>query len=99
MTTVKLLSQLRGLGVKLWLDGDRLRYSAPPGALGPALLAQLAARKAEVVDFLRDADAAGAPPPVRPVGRDRALPLSYAQTRLWLLDRLGPGGPAYHLPV
>ena len=45
MTTIELLSHLRSLGVKVWVDGDRLRYSAPKGALTPDLLAQLAAQK------------------------------------------------------
>ena len=34
----------------------------------------------------------------RPVGTD-PLPLSFAQERLWLLDQLHPGSPAYNLPV
>jgi amino acid adenylation domain-containing protein len=27
------------------------------------------------------------------------LPLSFAQQRLWILDRMEPGSPAYHVPV
>jgi amino acid adenylation domain-containing protein len=34
-----------------------------------------------------------------PVARDRELPLSFAQTRLWLLDRLQPGSAAYNMPM
>ncbi|HWM92624.1 MAG TPA: amino acid adenylation domain-containing protein [Thermoanaerobaculia bacterium] len=34
--------------------------------------------------------------PPRPAG-DGPLPLSFAQERLWILDRLSPGIPAYHL--
>ncbi|KAB2674615.1 MAG: amino acid adenylation domain-containing protein, partial [Verrucomicrobia bacterium] len=36
--------------------------------------------------------------PLRPVARDRALPLSFAQQRLWFLDRMHAGSAAYHIP-
>jgi amino acid adenylation domain-containing protein len=38
-------------------------------------------------------------PPLRPVPRDRPLPLSYAQERLWFLDRLAPGRAVYNMPL
>ncbi|HYG65959.1 MAG TPA: condensation domain-containing protein, partial [Thermoanaerobaculia bacterium] len=43
-----------------------------------------------------------APPIVpvpRPHGEDSALPLSFAQQRLWFLDRFEPGGFAYNVPL
>ncbi len=47
-------------------------------------------------------EAAPSPPPL--VSRPRAAgegdpPLSFAQERLWFLDRLAPGGSAYNLPL
>ena len=36
--------------------------------------------------------------PVVPVPRDGALSLSFAQERLWFLDRLGPGDTSYNIP-
>ncbi|HEX7239088.1 MAG TPA: condensation domain-containing protein, partial [Longimicrobiaceae bacterium] len=38
-------------------------------------------------------------PPLLPVPRDRPLPLSFAQQRLWFVDRLEPGSSAYNLPL
>lgn len=99
MTTIELLSNLRDLNVKLWVDGERLRYSAPTGTLGPELLKQLAAHKPELINFLREATAASGPPPIEPAGRDGELPLSYAQQRLWILDRLNPDSSAYYIPI
>ncbi|HTG35429.1 MAG TPA: amino acid adenylation domain-containing protein [Thermoanaerobaculia bacterium] len=40
-----------------------------------------------------------AAPPIRPVPRDADLPLSFAQERLWFLDRLAPGNAGYHIPL
>jgi len=36
-------------------------------------------------------------PPATPVPRDRDLPLSFAQQRLWFLARLAPGDPSYNV--
>ncbi|HSK75059.1 MAG TPA: amino acid adenylation domain-containing protein [Thermoanaerobaculia bacterium] len=38
-------------------------------------------------------------PPIAPVPRTGDLPLSFAQERLWFLDRFQPGGTAYNMPV
>ena len=100
MTTVELLSNLRHLNVQLWVEGERLRYSAPPKTLSPDLIAQLAAHKAEIINLLRQVrtDRAAAPP-IEPVDRQQVLPLSFAQQRLWILNRLYPDSSAYHIPV
>jgi alpha-ketoglutarate-dependent taurine dioxygenase/acyl carrier protein len=38
-------------------------------------------------------------PPILPVPRDGKLPLSFAQERLWLVDRLEPNNTAYNIPA
>ncbi|HSK63754.1 MAG TPA: amino acid adenylation domain-containing protein, partial [Pyrinomonadaceae bacterium] len=39
-----------------------------------------------------------AEPLLQPISRERPLPLSFAQQRLWFLDQLEPGNPLYNTP-
>ncbi|MHB1558888.1 MAG: amino acid adenylation domain-containing protein [Isosphaeraceae bacterium] len=47
---------------------------------------------------LADGDAPPAPPIAR-VDRGGPIPASFAQQRLWFLDQLAPGSPAYNIPT
>src|SRR5436305_4038380 len=48
----ELLAALDARRVRLEVEGERLRFSAPPGALTPELRNELVARKAEIVEHL-----------------------------------------------
>jgi natural product biosynthesis luciferase-like monooxygenase protein len=101
VTTVDLIARLRRLDVRLWAEEGQLCLDAPKGALTADLKTELAARKAEVLDFLRQAGITRrtSPPPLRPAPPDVERPLSFGQQRLWFLDRMEPGSPAYNVPL
>jgi amino acid adenylation domain-containing protein/non-ribosomal peptide synthase protein (TIGR01720 family) len=91
------LFELASKEVKLWVEGDLLCYEAPRGMLTPALKAEMAERKAEILTFLHETKSS-AHSHIQPVSRDRELPLSFAQQRLWLINQLEPNNSAYNMP-
>jgi amino acid adenylation domain-containing protein len=58
------------------------------------VLAGLAQHIAEL-----EAEASGVLPPIVPISRDREIPLSFAQQRLWFLDQLQPGSANYNIAM
>ena len=70
MTTQEFLIELRRLDVDVWLEGDRVRCSAPPDVLTVERRAELARRKTEIEVLLKAARAAapGSIVPIEPCG-------------------------------
>ncbi len=98
MTVPELLSALNRRQVKLWVEGDRLRYQAGV-SLEPEVLAELRRHKEEILGVLRSATApSSATVSIAPVPRNGPLPLSFAQQRLWFLEQLEPGTGLYNIP-
>jgi thioesterase domain-containing protein len=66
VTTQEFLIELRQLDVDLWLEGDRVRCSAPPDVLTAERRAELARRKVEIEALLKAAQA-GSPGSIVPI--------------------------------
>jgi hypothetical protein len=93
----ELLARLRALDVKVWVEGDRLRCSAPRGILTDTLRAELAARKGELLQRLAATD--DTPRVAKGASDEDVAPLSFSQQRLcsWtssVLERLSTTSPA-----
>lgn len=90
METDALISLLRERNVKLSVDNDRLKLSAPPGVLDAELRAILASRKEDILAFLRRAELLrGGVTTLVPVKTGGSLPPIFAVT--------GHGADAYYL--
>src|SRR5436190_1639459 len=55
MKVLDFLTMLRDQDIQVWADGERLRCSAPAGALRPELRDELRQRKDDILNFLRSA--------------------------------------------
>ncbi len=84
-----LLADLSDRGIELWIEGERLRFRAPQGAMTADLREQLGAHKDSVMSSLRE----------RAQADTSQLPLSYNQEALWFLNRSAPESAAYNVGV
>lgn len=101
MSTIDFLTRLRELGVKLWLEGDALRYQAPKGVISSELLGEISKRKSEVISFLKhiNIEMKTNKEPIPSVSRDcgKELTLSFSQQSMWFFDRFTMGNPVFNI--
>ncbi|MDZ8261482.1 non-ribosomal peptide synthetase [Nostoc sp. ChiQUE01b] len=100
-TIEEFLSYLCSLDVKLWVEENRLRCSAPKDVLTPVIKEELAERKEDVLAFIRNNSVAlvADKQPIRPVKRQENLPLSFAQQRLWFTEQLTQVSQVFDVPA
>jgi amino acid adenylation domain-containing protein len=89
LTTVDFLGHLRQRDVEVRAKDGKLLLNAPAGTLTPELQAELRRRKHEILEFLLNNNVPD---------EESWAPLTYAQQRLWLIDRFSPGTVEYNIP-
>ncbi|WP_414584620.1 amino acid adenylation domain-containing protein [Scytonema sp. PCC 10023] len=100
-TNDELLAELQRLSVKLSVDGNQLQIRAPKGTLTPQLRELLSERKTELMKLLQQKNivANATTLPLASIPRDKNLPLSFAQERLWFLYQLEGKSVTYNVPI
>lgn len=102
MTAVaQLLETLIDEGATLWVEDGHVRFRAPAGVMTQERTAVIRANKDQAVAYLHEIGERQ-PRDEAPIftlhGLTRA-PLSTAQMRLWLVDKLSAAGVAYNVPA
>lgn len=99
MNMQELLSILRQRNIHVWIDEDKLFYSAPPGSMDPELRDNLKANKEHILLLLRSTGIEESSRiPLSRTPREQRLNLSFAQERLWFLDQMEPQSASYNVP-
>ena len=90
MKLTQILSQISSQGIKLWAEGDELKIRAPKGTLTAEIRDLLSQNKLELLQLLqqKSSNISATSVPLVPVGRDKDLPVTYQQERLWTIDQL-----------
>jgi natural product biosynthesis luciferase-like monooxygenase protein len=96
----ELMSELRRLNVRLWVEDGKLHFAAPGQALSADLKQRMAERKTELIAAIEQASATPAAParPMLALAADPAA-LSFAQQRLLFLHQIDSRSYAYNVPA
>ncbi|MCJ9734984.1 condensation domain-containing protein, partial [Bradyrhizobium sp. PRIMUS42] len=99
MNTIELLNELRQRGINLARDGNDLRIRDSNRQLTPSLKKKLLEQKGDIIALFNrlNGDAVEDPIPVAP--RERFMPLSFAQERMWLLEQIEGFGNFRNMPA
>ncbi|NER91537.1 non-ribosomal peptide synthetase [Moorena sp. SIO3A2] len=101
MKTVNFISYLQNLGVKLWIEQEQLECYAPKGVMTAELKRNLVERKTEILEFLREVQITqkSVASSIQSISREQVIPLSYAQQRLWFIEKMALSSNAYNMPL
>ena len=98
MDLVTLFIRLKAADIRLYLEENQLRFSAPSGGFPDDLKILVIENKTDLIDFLQKQDSKNLfLSPLPSIDNTQATPLSSAQQRFWYLEQLSPHDKAWQL--
>ncbi|MBK8452744.1 MAG: amino acid adenylation domain-containing protein [Thiofilum sp.] len=94
-----LLQRLQERDIRVWVEGERLRFSLPKAqeSYREPLKAELSTHKVALMVFLQSQQSPMLDKAIlQPVDRNQELPLSFAQQRLWFLAQFDAQSTPYN---
>ncbi len=98
MNLNQFLAELAQRGVKLWLEGETLRFRAPKGVMTPEERDLLVLHKAKIISLLspNNTSANDTGKTLVTTSEQREIPLSFPQEQLWFLSELDANNVSYN---
>ena len=90
------LADLEKQDIRFSLENNRLKINAPKGIVTPSLQEAIKRRKTDIIAFYKNQTNFSIKIPR--LSRQASIPCSFAQQRLWLMDKLEPNSHAYNIP-
>src|SRR6185369_2485509 len=97
MNAHELLTLLYTRGARISIQNTQVRIIAPPGSLSDEVWSELELRKSELCELLKSRDAGYERVTLERSVRPDRICLSYAQRRLWFVDRLEGSSTEYNM--
>lgn len=97
MTVIDIVAGLKECGVFPRVEGGQLKLSGETNKLSADFIAEIRARKNELITFLNQINSSSSATQIPLVSKSDVYPVSHSQRRVWILSQFSGGKGAYNI--